>query len=216
MKIYHLFLIALILPISAFAQDDKAKAILDELSKNTKGYSSMEADFEYQMLNEADGINERQEGSLLSKGDKYRLNIAGQEVISDGKTVWTVLADAEEVQVNNVPDESEAEDFISPNSILTLWEKGFKFKYSQETTLNGKKVDVIDLYPIEAKEKSYHTIKLYVKKDRTGIERIEIKGKDGTDYVYTIKEMKVNQAVTDQKFVFSVKAHPNFDVIDLR
>ena len=216
MKILQLLLISILVPTGLFAQDAKAKAILDELSKNTKSYSSMEAQFEYQMLNKADDIDEKQEGKLLSKGAKYRLNIAGQVVLSDGKTVWTVLTDAEEVQVNDVPEEDESGEFISPSNILNLWEKGFKYKYDSETSLDGKAVDVINLYPIEAKEKSFHTIKLYIKKDRSGVLRIEIKGKDGTDYIYTIKNFKVNQTVTDQKFVFSAEEFPNFDVIDLR
>ena len=206
MKILQLLLISILVPTGLFAQDAKAKAILDELSKNTKSYSSMEAQFEYQMLNKADDIDEKQEGKLLSKGAKYRLNIAGQVVLSDGKTVWTVLTDAEEVQVNDVPEEDDSGEFISPSNILNLWEKGFKYKYDSETNLDGKAVDVINLYPIE----------LYINKDRSGVLRIEIKGKDGTDYIYTIKNFKVNQTVTDQKFVFSAEEFPNFDVIDLR
>jgi len=216
MKIINLLLLSLLIPTATIAQDAKAKAILDELSKKTKTYSSMQAQFEYQMLNEKDGINETQSGKLLSKGDKYRLNIAGQVVISDGNKVWTVLTDAEEVQLSEVPEEDEAGEYISPNNILTLWEKGFKYKYNSEKQLDGETVDVIDLYPIEAKEKSYHTIKLYVKKDRSGVLKIEIKGKDGTDYIYSIKEFKVNQTVTDQKFSFTADEFPNFDMIDLR
>jgi outer membrane lipoprotein-sorting protein len=215
MKIVNLLLISLLIPFGTSAQDAKAKGILDELSKKTKSYSSMQADFEYQMLNTKDDIDETQEGSLLSKGDQYRLNIAGQIILSDGQTVWTILPDAEEVQVSEVPEEDESE-YISPNNILSLWEKGFKYKYDSEGNIGGKAVDVINLYPIEAKEKSFHTIKLYVKKDRSGVERIEIKGKDGTDYIYSINSFKVNQAVTDQKFRFSAEEFPNYDVIDLR
>lgn len=216
MKIVNLLLISLLIPFGTSAQDAKAKGILDELSKKTKNYSSMQADFKYQMLNEKDGIDETQEGSLLSKGEQYRLSIAGQLILSDGKTVWTILPDAEEVQVSEVPEDEESAEYISPNNILSLWEKGFKYKYDSEENIGGKAVDVINLYPIEAKEKSFHTIKLYVKKDRSGVKRIEIKGKDGTDYIYSIKSFKVNQTVTDQKFSFSAEEFPNYDMIDLR
>ena len=92
------------------AQDAKAKGILDKLSKKTETYSSMKAEFEYVMKNESEDLEETQNGSIVTKGEKYSLEIAGQKVISDGKTVWTVLDEAEEVQINNVPDEDEAED----------------------------------------------------------------------------------------------------------
>ena len=105
---------------------------------------------------------------------------------------------------------------VSPNKILTLWEKGFKFKYDKEENLKGENYDVISLFPIEAKEKSFHTIKLYVRKDRSRIGKIVIKGKDGTDYIYTIAKFEANPAVSDQKFGFSANDYPDFELIDLR
>ncbi len=197
------------------AQDAKAKSILDELSQKTKTYSSMSADFEYKMVNKTESIDESQNGSLKSKGNKYHLIIAGQKVISNGKLVWTVLEDAEEIQINVVPDE-ESEDFVSPNKILTLWESGFKYKYDQQTTLNGKTVDVINLYPDKVDEQSFHTIKLFVDKTKKEVVKIEIKGKDGTDYTYLIKNFKTNEPLSDEIFEVKPSKYPDFEVIDLR
>jgi len=199
---------------SGFAQDEKAKKILDDLSAKTKTYSSMSASFEYKMLNKSEDIDENQSGSLIVKGDKYHLVIAGQKIISDGKTVWTVLDEAEEVQVNSVPTGEDVEDFISPTKILTLWEKGFKYGYDSEATLNGNAVDIINLFPEKADEKSFHTIKLYVNKAKKEVDQITIKGKDGTDFIYSIKNFETNKDVADTKFSF--KNTSNYDVIDLR
>lgn len=198
------------------AQDAKAKGILDKLSAKTKTYTSMSADFEYTMKNEAEDIEETQTGSLVTQGEKYHLEIAGQKIICDGKTVWTVLDEAEEVQINDVPDADETEDYISPTKILTLWEKGFKYKYDKSMTLNGVAVDVINLYPEEADEQSFHTIKIYVNKDKMIVDQIDIKGKDGTDFVYTIKSFKTNENIAVNTFVFSTTNNPSYDVIDLR
>ncbi len=216
MKLFTSIVLSIAFSIGVIAQDQKAKGILDELSANTKAYKSMKADFDYRMLNKSDDIDETQSGSLISKGEKYRLNIAGQLLLSDGKTVWTILQDAEEVQVNNVPEGDEEGDFVSPNKILTLWEEGFKFKYDKEEAIGGETYDVINLYPIDGEDKSFHTIKLFVKKDRSRIGKIIIKGKDATDYIYTIKSFEANPAVNDQKFSFSANDYPDFDLIDLR
>lgn len=199
-----------------FAQDAKAKAILDKLSEKTATYKSMKADFEYVMQNTGEGIDETQEGSILSKGEKYNLVIAGQKIISDGKTVWTVLDEAEEVQINEVPEEEETEDYISPTKILTLWEKGFKYKYDKASTLNEKKVDIINLYPEKSDEKSFHTIKLFVNQANLIVDQIIIKGKDGTDFIYKIKSFQTNETISDNEFVFSTSENPSYDVIDLR
>ncbi len=198
------------------AQDAKAKGILDQLSAKTKTYTSMSASFEYTMKNVAEDIEETQKGSLVTQGDKYHLEIAGQKIISDGKTVWTVLDEAEEVQINEVPEADETEDYISPTKILTLWEKGFKYKYDKSMTLNGVEVDVINLFPEKADEQSFHTIKLYVNKAKMVVDQIDIKGKDGTDFVYVIKTFKTNETVPASTFVFSTTNNPSYDVIDLR
>lgn len=207
-----LYLSLALFSLNSFAQE--AKQILDELSEKAANYKSMEANFSYRMLNEADGIDEMQKGSILTSGEKYHLEIAGQKIISDGKTVWTVIEDAEEVQISNVPDDLEAsEEYISPTKILTLWEKGFKYKYRGSETLNGRSHHLIDLFPENPADKSFHTIKLFVDKSKMEVSKISIKGKDGTDYIYSIDEFNVNGNVAEGQFTFN---KPNYDVIDLR
>ncbi|MDC1452162.1 outer membrane lipoprotein carrier protein LolA [Vicingaceae bacterium] len=202
--------------VNLSAQDVKAKGILDKLSAKTKTHTSMSATFEYTMKNVAENIEESQTGSLITEGDKYHLEIAGQKIICDGKTIWTVLDEAEEVQINGVPDADETEDYISPTKILTLWEKGFKYKYDKSMTINGAAVDVINLFPEKADEQSFHTIKIYVNKAQMEVDQINIKGKDGTDFVYIIKSFKTNESISADTFVFSTAKNPSYDVIDLR
>jgi len=57
---------------------------------------------------------------LYVKGNKYKVQVKNQEVISDNKTVWTYIKDANEVQVNDYePDENS----ITPSQIFTIYEK---------------------------------------------------------------------------------------------
>lgn len=198
------------------AQDNQAKSILDKLSKKAESYSSMDAQFKYTLINKADGINETQSGSLISQGEKYKVNIAGQIIISDGKTVWTIIEDAEEVQVNHVPTSGEEEDFVNPVSVLTLWEKGFKYKYDSKVKANGVDLDVINLYPEKPDEKSFHTVKLYINKAKDMVQKVEIKGKDGTDFLYDIVSFTPNKQFNASQFSFSEAKYPDFEVIDLR
>jgi len=217
-KIIHFCIVfALIAMSSALqAQDTKAKDLLDQLSKRTATYTSMHADFEYTMKNKAEGVDEKQSGSLITQRDQYHLEIAGQKIISDGKNIWTVLEEAEEVQINVVPEDEESEDYISPTSILTLWEKGFNYKYDQALTMNGKAVEVVNLFPENPKDKSFHTIKLYIDAAKSVVNQIVIKGKDGTDFTYLIQSFKTNENIEPSLFKFLKKDHPDYDFIDLR
>jgi len=92
----------LLFTFSLSAQTDtKAQKILNDVSAKTKSYNSIRIEFTYKMENTAQKINDSYKGVLISKGNKYKLTVSGQDVISDGKTVWTYLKDANEVQVNS-------------------------------------------------------------------------------------------------------------------
>ena len=191
-------------------QDTKAKEILDKLSAKTKAYSTIEAQFQFTMVNKTEGLNETQEGSILIKGDSYNLSISGQNVISDGKSVWTILNDAEEVQINEIDEDDE--EAISPNKIFTLYEEGFKYKYLKEE--NG--FHVINLYPKDASEKSYHRIALYINKAKNEIGKVIVYGKDGTNSTYKVKSFSPNASIPASKFTFDKTKYAKFEIIDLR
>jgi outer membrane lipoprotein carrier protein len=219
MKTKIVSILLLVVTLTATSQtDNKAKAILDQLSLKTKAFKTVKASFTYTLENKADDIKESQEGSLLTKGEKYRLSIAGQLIICDSKSIWTYLPDAEEVQITSVPTaaEKEEEDYISPTSIFTLYEKGFKQQFVQEETLNGVVVQLINLFPIDPDKKAYHTIKLYIDKAKQEIYRIQIMSKDGTLYTYQINAFTANVEAPDAKFVYNKSAHPDVEIIDLR
>lgn len=212
MKKITFLLLTSIISFAGIAQDDvKAKAILDKLSEKTKKYTSIKTTFDYQIVNKTEGLNEKQAGTLQIKGTKYHLSIKGQDVFSDGKSVYTLLKDAEEVQVNAMPDEAD-EDVISPNTIFTLYEKGFKYKYVKEE--NGN--DIINLYPNNPQDKSFHRVEIQINKAKGEIYKVTVFGKDGTDMSYIIKTFTPNVAIADDVFVFNKTKYPNYDVIDLR
>lgn len=198
------------------AQDDvKAKSILDEVSKKTKGYTSIKAEFTITMQpSDKTKKADTQNGSLLLKGDKYKLSIKGQEIISDNKTIWTYLKDAGEVQINNVDNTSD--DALNPSKIFTLYEKGYKYKYEKEEVQNSKAVHIINLYPANPDKAKFHTAKLVIDKIDKRIVSMKMMMKDGSVVTYSIKTFESNQPVADASFVFDSKAYPGVEVVDLR
>ena len=194
--------------------DAKAKDILDRLSVKTKAYKSIKADFNYTLDNKADGINETQSGSIAIKGSKYLLKIAGQEIRSDGKSIWTYLKDAEEVQITEV-DESN-ENNITPTKIFTMYEKGFRHEFIKDETVGSTVTSIVNIYPLDLDEKSYHTVSLYIDKTKLEITKIVILGKEGDVYTYKIKSFQPNAVIDDAEFVFNKSKYPGVEIVDLR
>ena len=211
-----LLVVLAFLSINGFAQnenpkDPKAKKILDKVSAANKAASSIYIEFKYRLENKPNGIDETQKGTVWIKGDKYKLIFPGIERYSDGKTVWTYLEDDEECQITDAV--SEDDESFSPSSMLSIYENGFNYVYGSEVMFNGKKVDMIKLFP-EGGGKPYHSIKIYVDQANSQISKIEVFGKDGNTFTYDLQLIKKNESLSDNMFVFDTSKAG--DVVDLR
>lgn len=218
MKIQSLFrtlLIVLLFVNSAFAQkskDPKATEILKGVSNKYKSLKSYSASFKVTTLDQKNKATDTQTGSLTVKGSKYRLSIKGQEVISDGKTVWTYLKESNEVQIN---DAAERTDGITPTSIFTIYEKGFSSKFMNESKNGAKTNQVIELVPDDAK-KPYFKIQITITKEDKLLSSAKIFDKNGTHLTYSIDKFNANADAPDQLFTFDSSKYPGVEVVDLR
>ena len=202
------------MPGVVFAQNpEKAKEILDQLTAKTKTYNTIKGDFSFALENLQEDIKEEYVGNISIKGDKYKANLMDVDTYFDGKTLWTHMIDAEEVNVDE-PD-LEDEETLNPASIFTIYETGFKYAYLGEKSSNGINVYEIDLYPLN-RDKPYSRIKLEIKKDGLQLSRIMQVGKDGNNYTILITKMETNNPMEDNMFVFNEAANPNVDIIDMR
>jgi len=215
---YKLFVIALlIIKSSTFAQDNKAKKILDEVSAKTKTYKTIVSDFVLKIDNKATNVHETQQGKVFLKGLKYKLDISNQTIINDTKTVWTIIKDASEIQINNADDKGAKEDAITPSTIFTVYEKNFKYEFfKEEKDKKGVAKLIIKLFPNEPKKKNYHTIFLTIDKASKQINSMKIIGKDGLETMYILKNFRTNDPIEDAVFTVNTKNYPKYEVVDMR
>lgn len=202
-----LFILLLVLGVSSYAQDKKAITLLNEVSEKTQSFDNIKIRFEYKMLNKAQGINESLDGWLLSKGDKYRLDVAGQQIISDGKTMWTFMESVNEVQINDPMDDEEG---FNPRNFLKSWSDKFKAKILSET---GNEV-VLELLPKEAA--AFNKVHVKVDKSKKQLMAITMFDGSGNEFVYAIKDFITNETIPDSSFRFNTADHPGIEIIDLR
>lgn len=212
-KLFFILLCTLFSAASISAQDadNKSKEILSNLANKIKSYNTLRVDFTYKMENKQEKINESINGILYLKKEKYRLELDQQIVICDGKTVWTYLKDANEVQINNV---TESEDEITPQNIFTIYEKGHRSKHIREGQENGKKVNVVELVPKETKQ--YYKVRLNIEKTTNMLVSAVVFDRNNTTFTYTISKNQPNISIADEKFTFNAASYPKVEIIDLR
>jgi outer membrane lipoprotein carrier protein len=213
------FLSALFIGASLVAaaqeQDPKAKAVLDEVSAAAKNHRTIQSDVVFTVYNKDKKLADKpQSWKIQVKGQKFRLDIPGTTIVSDGKTLWNYNKDAKEVTIKNFdPDNDE----MNPAKIFTMYETGYKYKYVKEEKVGAAMTHQIDLYPsIKPEKKKFHTVKLYVDKTKKQIVQLKMLMKDGGMQTYDVKSFKANAEISDNVFVFDTKGFKPDQISDER
>jgi outer membrane lipoprotein carrier protein len=215
-------LFALILTVSfssmLFAQapaqkDSKAEEILKAVSAKYKSFKSVKATFVITVENPKDKTKDTQKGTICLKGNKYKLEVAGQDIISDGKTRWTYVKDANEVQIDN---QKTDENSITPSNVFTMYEKGFLFKFVGEQKDKGMVYQLVELVPIDPKKKNYFKVKLAINKADKFITSAKLYDKNGSIQTIAVDKFTPEGCSDDAVFSFNASKYPGAEVIDLR
>ena len=193
--------------------DKKAQQILKKLSNKYKSYKSVKATFSILIEKPQDKNSETQQGTIYLKGKKYKLEIAGQEVISDGVTRWTYVKDANEIQIDHQKTDENA---ITPTNVFTMYEKGFNFKYAGEEKDKNVVYQLVELAPVDPKKKNLTKVKLKINKKDNYLAQAKIFDRNGMTQTITVNKFSPNVLKNDSLFMFNPKNYPGAEVVDLR
>ena len=193
--------------------DKKAQQILSGLSTKYKSYKSIMADFSIVIENTKDKTKQEQKGTLYLKGHKYKLQIDGQDIISDGTTRWTFLKDANEVQIDN---QKSNDNLITPSNIFTIYEKGWLSKYDGDQKLKGIVYQIVELVPTEGGSKNIIKVRLVINKNQKTISSAKIFDKNGSIQTISLEKFIPDAAGDESIYVFNTNKYPGSEVIDLR
>jgi len=111
-SIYLFFLLSFI----GYSQgDQRARALLDQVSEVYASYDTMQMRFSYQLDNTSEGISQKEKGEILVAKDKYNLTILGIQQIFDGTYVYTIDDLNEEVIIQ---EQAALDTPLNPLDIL--------------------------------------------------------------------------------------------------
>ncbi|MGO1243299.1 MAG: LolA family protein [Sphingobacterium sp.] len=199
--------------IAVFGQSDQsAKEILDRVSKKYDAYNTIQSEFNFSST-QATGDLYSDKGTLyLNKPEhQYRINLNSQDLLSDGKTTWSVLLEEKEVQVSPAEQSTTS---IGPNNIFTFYKSGYNYTLGKNEKSNGKSLRVIELTPTN-QQTNYTKIKLRVN-ENNHIHDVLIFDKSGAQYKYSIKTLYVNNKIPSTTFSFDKSKYPSYEIVDLR
>jgi outer membrane lipoprotein carrier protein len=224
LTIMRTFYIAMVLVVSGLVSsaqsnpkeaknDPEAKKVLDAVSSKFKTFSSVQAGFSYKVENATGKALSSKTGTILMKGTKYKVSFGGNEIFSDGKTVWNYDKSSNEVTISNLDASGST---ITPQKLFTnFYDKDFLYMLNGEKKSGAKTLQEIEMTPTD-KSKSFNKVYLLVDKSAKTIYSTRVLENGGNRYTYTVSTMKTNMPMADNVFSFNKTKYPGVEEVDLR
>ena len=194
---------------SAQKIDAKAKTILDAISKQYKSKNNVYFKFVYGTGN-SKKITRTELGIFYSAKDKYKLKIMGTEQIFDGKKLYNISAEDQEV---TVAKPTGNEQMFSPLNYIEEYKKGYNVKYMGKLMVNGVNSDYIKLTPTS--KNGIQEVNLFVNAAKKQIVKVEQFSTDKSVSVIAISDYKENQNLSSALFNFDRDQYKNYLVTEL-
>ena len=211
MRIILIAITLFITTIISAQSDKKAEELLQKVIDKMSSYDNFKAELSYTMVNKEMDIDEKKTGLIYVMDDSYRIEMEGQIIISDSKTIWTYLVDSDEVMISNVEEEDES---ISPTKILTTYSENYKAKFDNDSKYKNADLKVINLKPNDGKQFEHMSILVNAKNLR--LENFSVYDKNGNVFTYHIINLEPDLDLPPDTFVFDESKYPDVDIIDMR
>ena len=182
------------------------QSLLNEVSNKVKSYENIQIDFKYSLENTRENVKQDTRANITLKGDNYVLNMLGVTRIFDGKTIYTIVPEDEEVTISNYSKEEDKS--ISVSEMLTFYENGYNYKMDIQQNIRGRKIQFIKLSPIDS-TKEIKNILLGIDMQTKHIYKLIQIDSSGTNYTITVNSFKTNQPISQNLFIFDEEKYIN-------
>jgi outer membrane lipoprotein-sorting protein len=195
-----------ILALNSFSQN-KAKTLLNEVSQKVKSYQNISIDFKYVLENTSEKIKQETRGDVVLQGEKYKLNILGVTRLFDGKKLYSISPEDEEVTISSHNDDSD--DNITPSKMLSFYENGYTYAMDIEQNVQGRKIQYVKLTPIDSNSEINYIL-LGIDAQTKHIYTLIQIGKNGTKTTLTVNSFKTNEPLSKSLFTFDATKYKDY------
>ena len=202
----NITILLLTISMMAFSQN-KAKALLNEVSTKVKSYNNISLDFKYVLENTSENIKQETKGDVVMQGEKYKLNILGITRLFDGKTLYNISPEDEEVTISS--ESENEEDAITPSKMLSFYEDGYLYAMDIEQNINGRKIQYVKLTPIDSNSE-IKNILLGIDVNTKHIYNLIQIGKNNTKTTLTVNSFKTNEPLSKTLFTFDANKYKDY------
>ena len=140
-------------------------------------------------------------------GNQYVLNFMGVTKLFDGKKIYTINPEDEEVTISKLDEKDD--NAITPSKLLTFFNSGYKFAWDIQQDIKGRKIQYIKLIPTSSKDQRKEIL-LGIDIQTKNIYNLIELGKNGTKTTLTVNSFKTNQPLSKNQFIFVASKYPKY------
>jgi len=196
------FILIGLLSFSAFSQNsNEAKTLLDEVAKKVEAYENIYIEFNHKFDNTDADIHQETKGSVTLKSDLYHLNYMGTEQIFDGKKIYLIIHEDEEVIIQNSLQNEE--ETLTPSKMFSFYKNGYTYQMGELKNIKGVKIQYVKLTPIDSNSEITSVLVGIDVKTKHIFNVIET-GENQTITTLEVRTFKTNQPISEKLFIFDL------------
>ena len=185
----------------------EAQNLLELASKQMESYENIEFEFSYTLNNRMEQINQESSGKVTIAEDKYKLKFLDAIQLFDGKALYTIVPENEEITITQANDD---EDFgINPKELLKFHKKGYDYHWDISQRVKGKNIQFVKLIPTK-EDGDIVSLLLGIDTQKNHLYKLIEVGENGTVTTLTINQIKVDGSLPENFFVFNQDDYPNY------
>ena len=204
-----LLLISLSVPTSKAYYDEKeASKLLHAISQKRSLQATFAYTYQLPQAPEAVPV----EGHIAMEGQQYRLTTNEQVVFHDGKTIWTYLPAAKEVQIMNQAPEQH---YTTPWDILHCYNQDYQVKCCHTQVISEHTYIVITLVAQDS-EHPLPQVTLTIEPRTQHLKYLIAVDNHEATHHFDITYFTYNIVFKKGFFTFDLGEHKGIEVIDMR
>lgn len=203
--------IALLLFQSAIVQCQDVEDVLERLQKKYESIRDLYASFTQVVRFGVTQSTQTFSGKLwMEKGNKVRIELDQQTIVTDGKSVWTYSELNRQVLIDRFRDDPKA---LTPDKVLVNVPKEYFSTIIGKDRIDETETLILKLVPKDRKS-LIKSMKVWVNTAEWLMVKVEVLDVSDNQTTYITKDLKMNAGISNQLFHFDVP--PDVEVVDLR
>ncbi len=201
----------IILFSSLMLADNDADAVIEKLQKKYDGIRDASVTFTQHVKFGVTQSEQSFAGKLLmKKGNKYRIELEDQTIVTNGTSVWSYSKINKQVLIDKYKEDPAS---FSPDKVLVNVPNNYSAVMLGKEKIRDRETNILKLIPKSAKS-NIQWMKVWVDDDEMLMRQIQYLDVSDNLTTYGIMAIKLNNSLKDDEFEFRIPK--DVEVIDLR